>query len=85
MAYEVYKNSVISEDSFVDLAGNTMYYPNKGERELGVDLDGDELADEDEILAVTLVCDRCGIPVDKKTDLTEQNGFLRCKNCLDME
>lgn len=84
MGYDVYKNDVIDSGTFTDLAGNTMTRPGAGERRLGTDLfTGAELADEGEVLSVTLVCDVCGIPADSKAHLTKVKGMHKCKECLD--
>ena len=82
---EVYKNDVISSDSFTDLAGNTVYRANYGERRLGLDfISGINEADEDDLLSTAIVCDICGKPVKKSEDeLTEQNGYMVCDECID--
>jgi len=81
--YEVHKNSLISSSTYTDLAGHTdCTYPSAGEREIGLDVEtGAQLADLDEVLSVTLVCNCCSVPVKKKADLIKG----RCKDCVDEE
>ena len=79
--YDVNKNSVIVP--VADAAGiiNTAY---SGQTKLGTDFfTGDQLAETDVVISRRLVCDRCGVPPKSKSDLTKQNGWLVCKECLD--
>lgn len=81
----VHKNSLIP-DTYVDLRGDTVNYPNAGERELGVDFEtGEELADLDEIISIGLACNLCGKPIDKKKDIIKRVGNkIYCKDCIDV-
>lgn len=82
---EIYKNDMISSDTFTDLSGNTdQLRAGAGTRRLNVDfVSGDYEADEDEVLSTALVCDICGIPVKKKSELSKSDGFYRCRDCID--
>lgn len=93
-----YKNSAISSATFTDLAGNEdCEYPSAGELELGdtaaflghqaynTDDTKTAMPAEDELISTDLCCDICGIPVDSKDKLTKQNGYWRCKQCIDKD
>lgn len=82
---ETYKNDVISSDPYTDLAGNTQYRAGYGTRRLYIDFESRAYeADENEVLSSDIVCDICGVPVKKnKNELVKQNGFYRCKMCID--
>lgn len=84
MAKETWKNSLI-KDTYVDLRGVTVDYPNKGQRELGLDFEtGEELADLNEIISTSLNCEICGIPFEKKKDICKTVGKkVYCKDCID--
>lgn len=79
--WEVYKNKLI--ETYEDAGGitNTAY---DGETTLGTDFfTGEELEDLDEVISRRIVCDRCGCPPKRKTDLIKQNGWMICGSCID--
>ena len=79
--YEVNKNTV--KVAYED-AGGITNTAHEGETQLGTDyFDGTELADTDEVLSRRLVCDRCGYPIKKKSELIKQAGWMVCHRCLD--
>jgi hypothetical protein len=85
MAYEVYKNDILPSGTLTDLAGNTRTHPYGGETRLGVDLfTGEELAEVNEVISISLTCDRCGRPTPRK-GLKKQGGYLVCKDCYDKD
>ena len=81
----VHKNSLISNEKVTDLAGNSVYLANHGERVLGVDFEtAEELADLDEIISIGLACTLCGKPIDKKKEIIKRVGNkIYCKDCTD--
>jgi len=93
-----YKNSAISSSTYTDLAGNAgCTYPNAGELELGdtaaflghqaynTDDTQTSMPAEDAVISTGVCCDICGLPVKDKKLLTKQNGYYRCRECIDEE
>lgn len=94
MGRETYKNTRVSSDPYVDLAGNTMYLPNAGELQVPTtpfesrqqyNIDGTltSMPAENARLSYSVFCDICGVPVDSKDKLTKIDGRSRCKECID--
>ena len=93
-----YKNDRISNSSYTDLAGNTVYYAHRNELRLGTyagflnsatghqsyNADGTKTSQpaEDEKISQYVSCEICGLIVTSRKKLTEKDGRFRCSDCL---
>lgn len=85
MGNKAWKNSLISDDKYLDLAGNLVYHANHGQRSLGTDFEtGEQLGDLDELISSEVFCNLCGKPFKNKKEIVKTVGKKTyCKDCLD--